>query len=287
MKNDGVARRAGFAVGLLFALLCRAGVHARRGRSPLFLRSWVKGQNPSQLYKIWLLRSPDVFLYLRQYGFCPDSWPRFRGRHCGTNALRWFCLRQKTEKAAANSEARGTAQGKSRGPSAPPRFTIRQHLLRRSGLQYIQYCCALAPCICYRLASGSALQDHRLYPRSCGPLWKPRSSDGVARDGFRSSQGNGSLLQYRFFPAGTAHPGSRSETPPAFAGGPICGKRLPCPFACRPRSVRRALPCKTNIPPLTPAFPGRKTAGERFLPGGAQGSKKFPVFVTTRQQVSL
>ena len=233
MKNDGVARRAGFAVGLLFALLCRAGVHARRGRSPLFLRSWVKGQNPSQLYKIWLLRSPDVFLYLRQYGFCPDSWPRFRGRHCGTNALRWFCLRQKTEKAAANSEARGTAQGKSSGPSAPPRFTIRQHLLRRSGLQYIQYCCALAPCICYRLASGSALQDHRLYPRSCGPLWKPRGSDGVARDGLRSSQGNGSLLQYRLFAAGKAHPGSRSKTPPAFAGGRICGKRLPYPFACR------------------------------------------------------
>ena len=130
-----------------------------------------------------------------------------------------------SEKPAANSEARGTAQGKSRGPSAPPRFTIRQHLLRRSGLQYIQYCCALAPCICYRLASGSAPQDRWLYPRSCGPLWKPRSSDGVARDGLRSSQGKGSLLQYRFFPAGTAHPGSRSETPPAFAGGPTC--RMP------------------------------------------------------------
>ena len=185
----------------------------------------------------------------------------------------------KTEKAAASSEARGTAQGKSRGPSAPPRFTIRQHLLRRSGLQYIQYCCALAPCICYRLASGSALQDHRLYPRSCGPLWKPRRSDGVARDGLRSSQGKGSLLQYRFFPAGTAHPGSRSETPPAFAGGPICGKRLPCPFACRPRSVRRAPPCKTNIPPLTPAFPGRKTAGGRFFAGRAAGFKKNSRFL--------
>ena len=91
----------------------------------------------------------------------------------------------KTEKAAANSEARGTAKG------------------------------------------------------ACGPLWKPRGSDGVARDGLPSSQGKCSLLQYRLFPAGTAHPGSRSETPPAFAGGPVCGKRLPCPFACRSRSVRR------------------------------------------------
>ena len=54
---------------------------------------------------------------------------------------------------------------------------------------------------------------------ACGPLWKPRGFNGVARDGFRSSQGKGSLLQYRFFPAGKAHPGSRSETPPAFAGG--------------------------------------------------------------------
>ena len=125
------------------------------------------------------------FLYLRQYGFCPDSWPRFRGRHCKTNALRWFCLRQKTEKAAANSEALGTAKG------------------------------------------------------ACGPLWKPRSFKGVARDGFRSSQGKGSVLQYRLFAAGTAHPGSPSETPPAFAGGPVCGKRLPCPFACRSRPVRR------------------------------------------------
>ena len=64
----------------------------------MFLRSWVKGQNPARLYKIWFLHSPDVFLHLRQYGFCPDSWPRFRGRHCGTNALRWFCLRQKPKK---------------------------------------------------------------------------------------------------------------------------------------------------------------------------------------------
>ena len=79
----------------------------------------------------------------------------------------------KTEKAAANSEARGTAKG------------------------------------------------------ACGPLWKPRRSDGVARDGLRSSQGKGSLLQYRLFAAGKAHPGSRSETPPAFAGGPVCGKHLP------------------------------------------------------------
>ena len=108
------------------------------------------------------------FLYLRQYGFCPDSWPRFRGRHCGTNALRWFCLRQKTEKPAANSEARGTAKG------------------------------------------------------ACGPLWKPRGFMGVARDGFRFSQGKCSLLQYRLFPAGKAHPGSRSETPPAFAGWLTC-----------------------------------------------------------------
>src|SRR5699024_12656001 len=57
---------------------------------------------------------------------------------------------------------------------------------------------------------------------ACGPLWKPRRSDGVARDGFRFSQGKGSLLQYRFLPAGKAHPGSRSETPPAFAGGQTC-----------------------------------------------------------------
>ena len=82
-----------------------------------------------------------------------------------------------SEKAAANSEARGTAKG------------------------------------------------------ACGPLWKPRRSNGVARDGFRFSQGKGSLLQYRFFPAGTTHPGSRSETPPAFAGGRsaanACFTRLP------------------------------------------------------------
>ena len=119
------------------------------------------------------------FLYLRQYGFCPDSWPRFRGRHCGTNALRWFCLRQKTEKAAANSEARGTAKG------------------------------------------------------ACGPLWKPRGFKGVARDGLRFSQGKGSLLQSPFFPAGKAHPGSRSETPPTFAGGRVCGRHRLCPFTCR------------------------------------------------------
>ena len=60
------------------------------------------------------------FLYLRQYGFCPDSWPRFRGRHCGTNALRWFCLRQKTEKAAANSEAPGHGQRGLRAPLETP-----------------------------------------------------------------------------------------------------------------------------------------------------------------------
>ena len=74
---------------------------------------------------------------------------------------------------------------------------------------------------------------------ACGPLWKPRSSNGVARDGLRFSQGHGSLLQYRFFPAGTAHPGSRSETPPAFAGGNVRGKHLLYPFACRFRPVRR------------------------------------------------
>ena len=166
-----------FTVRMVFILRCSAEILTPPGRSPLFLRSWVKGQNPARLYKIWFLHSPDVFLYLRQYGFCPDSWPRFRGRHCGTNALRWFCLRQK--------------------PKNPP-----------------------------------------LIPRR-GPLWKPRGSAGVARDGLRFSQGKGSLLQYRFFPAGKAHPGSRSETPPAFAGGPVCGKRLPCPFTCRPRRVCR------------------------------------------------
>ena len=193
-----------------------------------------------------------------------------------------------SEKPAANSEARGTAQGKSSGPSAPPRFTIRQHLLRRSGLQYIQYCRALAPCICYRLASGSALQDHRLYPRSCGPLWKPRRSDGVARDGLRSSQGKGSLLQYRFFAAGTAHPGSRFETPPAFAGGPICGKRLPCPFACRPRSVRRAPAMQNKHTTHDPRVPRPQNGrGTLFCRAGRRVQKKFPVFVTTRQQVSL
>ena len=90
-----------------------------------------------------------------------------------------------SEKAAANSEARGTAKG------------------------------------------------------ACGPLWKPRGFKGVARDGLRFSQGKGSLLQYRFFPAGKAHPGSRSETPPAFAGGPACGRLLLYPFTYRSRSVRR------------------------------------------------
>ena len=103
-----------------------------------------------------------------------------------TRRMSSFLTGQKgSEKAAANSEARGTAKG------------------------------------------------------ACGPLWKPRGFKGVARDGLRFSQGNGSLLQYRFFPAGTAHPGSRSETPPAFAGGPVYGKRLPCPFTCRSRQVRR------------------------------------------------
>ena len=34
---------------------------------------------------------------------------------------------------------------------------------------------------------------------ACGPLWKPRGFKGVARDGLRFSQGNGSLLQYPFF----------------------------------------------------------------------------------------
>ena len=90
-----------------------------------------------------------------------------------------------SEKAAANSEARGTAKG------------------------------------------------------ACGPLWKPRGSDVVARDGLPFSQGKGSLLQYPFFPAGTAHPGSRSETPPAFAGGPVRGRRLLCPCTGRCRSVCR------------------------------------------------
>ena len=74
---------------------------------------------------------------------------------------------------------------------------------------------------------------------ACGPLWKPRRSNGVARDGFRFSQGKCSLLQYRFFPAGTAHPGSRSETPPAFAGGNVCGKHLLYPFTYHSRPVRR------------------------------------------------
>lgn len=68
---------------------------------------------------------------------------------------------------------------------------------------------------------------------ACGPLWKPRGFKDVAREGLRFSQGKGSLLQYRFFPTGTAHPGSRSETPPAFAGGRVYGRHLPCPFACR------------------------------------------------------
>ena len=105
---------------------------------------------------------------------------------CFARRMSSFLTGQKgSEKAAANSEARGTAKG------------------------------------------------------ACGPLWKPRRSDGVARDGFRSSQGKGSLLQYPFFPAGTAHPGSRSETPPAFAGGPVCGKCLLYPFAGCFRSVRR------------------------------------------------
>ena len=86
---------------------------------------------------------------------------------------------------------------------------------------------------------------------ACGPLWKPRGFKVVARDGLRSSQGKGSLLQYRFFPAGKAHPGSRSETPPAFAGGPVCGKRLLYPLACclrpvcrgRMHAARSRLPC--------------------------------------------
>ena len=74
---------------------------------------------------------------------------------------------------------------------------------------------------------------------ACGPLWKPRGSKGVARDGLRFSQGKCSLLQHRFFTPGKAHPGSRSETPPAFAGGPVCGKRPSYPFARHFRPVRR------------------------------------------------
>ena len=72
-----------------------------------------------------------------------------------------------------------------------------------------------------------------------GPFGNPGGSDGVARDGLRFSQGKGSLLQYRFFPAGTLIRAPVPKPPPAFAGGPVCGKRLPCPFACRSRSVRR------------------------------------------------
>src|SRR5699024_2207517 len=74
---------------------------------------------------------------------------------------------------------------------------------------------------------------------ACGPLWKPRGFKGVARDGLRSSQGKCSLLQYRSFPAGKAHPGSRSETPPAFAGGNVRGKHLLYPCAGCPPLVRR------------------------------------------------
>ena len=124
---------------------------------------------------------------------------------------------------------------------------------------------------------------------ACGPLWKPRGFKGVARDGLRSSQGKGSLLQYRFFPAGTAHPGSRSETPPAFAGGPVCGKHLLYPFAGCSRSVRRGrmyaardrLPCCNGFW-LAYAVPGVCRGGihasrQGFTPRGVCGKyDRFP-----------
>ena len=80
------------------------------------------------------------------------------------------------------------------------------------------------PTLCVGFACGKKPKKPPLIPRR-GPLWKPRRSDGVARDGLRSSQGKCSLLQYPFFPVGTAHPGSHSKTPPAFAGGQTC--RIP------------------------------------------------------------
>ena len=123
---------------------CRAGVYPRRGRLPY---GNVFGQRSRT-------RPGSIRL-----GFFARRMSSFLTGQKGS------------EKAAANSEARGTAKG------------------------------------------------------ACGPLWKPRGFKGVARDGFRFSQGKGSLLQYRFFAAGKAHPGSRSETPPAFAGGPTC--RMP------------------------------------------------------------
>ena len=110
--------RCPYTVYRLFALHCRGRMYAARARPP-YGNVFGKGAKPTPALQ-------DSVLSLA----IPPS----------------FLTGQKgSEKAAANSEARGTAKG------------------------------------------------------ACGPLWKPRRSNVVARDGFRFSQGKGSLLQYPFY----------------------------------------------------------------------------------------
>ena len=91
------------------------------------------------------------FLYLRQYGFCPDSWPRFRGRHCGTNALRWFCLRQKPKNPPLIPR-RGAR------PRANPVALQHRHALPSGSI-----CCVARACNTYSIAAPSLLASATIW----------------------------------------------------------------------------------------------------------------------------
>ena len=122
-----------------------------------------------------------------------------------------------SEKAAANSEARGTAKG------------------------------------------------------ACGPLWKPRSSDGVARDGLRFSQGKGSLLQYPFYlPVRLIRAPVLKPRPRSQAGQPA-GCLVPIWQTSSFRSVRRgrmyaARGCLRRCPAPGSCTRYRVFVGEAYRP---------------------
>ena len=151
MRRGGIyASRQGYAVTRGLRLVARSPRSVGRGLDPAADVCFVftfsgKRQNPVRLYKIWFLHSPYVFLYLRQYGFCPDSWPRFRGRHCGTNALRWFCLRQKPKKPPLVPR-RGAR------PRANPGALQHRHALPSGSI-----CCVAQACNTYSIAAPSLL----------------------------------------------------------------------------------------------------------------------------------
>ena len=128
------------------------------------------------------------------------------------------------------------------------------------------------PTLCVGFACGKKPKKPPLIPRR-GPLWKPRGFKGVARDGFRSSQGNGSLLQYPFFlPERLIRAPVLKPRPRSQEGGSaenVYLARLP---AVPGRFVGAACMRPVNLPP--PPVPGIIDAIPSVCRGGIYASRQ-------------